>query len=207
MKRRSVLQSIIALPAIAAARATQKDLPAAKQQGLPAGPPLVPPGRNETPNTPVVPADETAAAISRTFNPDQLSALTNLGDLIVPSRNNCPGATQAGAAEFLDFLIGCSPNSRLELYRNGLDALNHAAEQKFGKSFGMLTSVQADAFLSPLREPWSFRRANDDTVPAFLQAVKGDLLRATFNSRPYIDALSQTRRPRNASDFYWRTIE
>jgi hypothetical protein len=209
MKRRFILKSIIALPAVAVVKppqTTQQALTAAREKGLPVGPPLVPPGVSETPNTPVVPADEVAGNINNSLNPEQLSALRKLGELIVPSWNDIPGATEAGAAEFLDFLVGCSPKSRLDLYRNGLTALNRSAEQAFGKNFGMLDAREADRLLSPLRERWTFRSDYNDALLDFLQVAKGDLLRATLNSRPYIDALSQTRRPRNASRFYWYPI-
>ncbi len=200
MKRRSVLRSLITFPAVAAAQAT---VPA--QKGLPAGPPLVPPGITETPNTPVVIAGETADGVSLTFTPDQFSALNKLGSLIVPSWNGLPGASEAGAVEFLDFLIGCSPQPRLELYRNGLDNLNRGALQKFARNFAELDSEQAGTLLSPLHQAWEFH-AKDNDLLAFLQAAKGDLLRATLNSKPYIGALSQSRRPRNASAFYWYPI-
>ena len=209
MDRRSALKSLIALPAVGAAQKpdrSQKELTPAKENGLPVGPVLVPPGINETPNTPVVPADETAQNVNRTFSPEQLSTLTRLSELIVPPWNGCPGAVQAGAPEFLDFLIGCSPSSRLDLYRKGLDALNGSAHEKFGKDFAMLEPKQADALLWPLREPWQFPSSNGDTLRAFLEAVKSDSLRATLNSREYIDAISQTHRPRNASRFYWNPI-
>jgi gluconate 2-dehydrogenase subunit 3-like protein len=209
MHRRSALKTLIALPATAAAQKTdtsEKELTAAKENGLPAGPPLVPPGINETPNTPVVPADETAQNVNRTFNPEELSTLAKLSELIVPSWNGCPGALEAEAPEFLDFLIGCSPKSRLDLYRHGLDALNESAHEKFEKEFAKLDEAQADTLLSPLREHWEFTASNNDNLRAFLQAVKSDLLRATLNSRPFIDAISQTRRPRNASRFYWTPI-
>lgn len=209
MKRRSLLRSIVALPAVAAtvpASFAQQDVTAARDKGLPAGPPLVPPGINETPNTPVTPADETADNLVRTFSPEQIAALSKLGELIAPSWNGNPGAGEAGAAKFLDFLVGCSPRSRIELYKSGLDTLNHRSQEKFGKPFALITAGEADTLLAPLREPWTYRSASNDHFAAFLLAAKGDLLRATVNSRPYIDAVSQTRRPRNASRFYWYPI-
>jgi hypothetical protein len=209
MKRRSVLRSLVTLPAVAAARAAapaQKPLVLAQEKGGPAGLPLVPPGITETPNIPVIAPDETADSINRTFDQDQLSALSKLGELIVPSWNGLPGATEAGAADFLDFLAGCSAQPRLELYRNGLDTLNRKAQEHFGHSFAMLSADQAAMLLSPLHAAWEFSASKEDEFLAFLQMAKADLLRATFNSRPYIDALSQQRRPRNASGFYWYPV-
>jgi len=182
MKRRSVLQSILALPAAAAVTS-----------------PTTPVG--ETPNTPVVSPDDTADGLRRTFTVEQFAALRQLGELIVPAWNGYPGASEAGAAEFLDFLVGCSPQPRLDLYRHGLDALNRISHSKFGKPFADVDSQQAATLLAPLKTSMSM-----DELAPFLKAAKSDLLRATFNSRPYIDAVSQTRRPRNASKYFWYPI-
>lgn len=209
MKRRALLRSIVALQAVAVtlpAGPAQQDVTATRDNVLPAGPPLVSPGIDETPNTPVTPADETADNLIRTFSPDQIAALSKLGELIAPSWNGNPGAGEAGAAEFLDFLVGCSPTTRIDLYRNGLDMLNRHSQKKFGKAFALTTTEESATLLAPLREPWTYGSAGNDPFRAFLLAAKGDLLRATVNSRPYIDAVSQKRRPRNASQFYWYPI-
>jgi Gluconate 2-dehydrogenase subunit 3 len=209
MKRRVLLKALAGAPAAAAVQVTTNqtsDLTATRDKGLPTGPPLVPPGINETPNTPVVVADEVAATVSTTFNPGQFAALERLGEIIVPAWEGRPGATGAGAAEFLDFLIGCSPKDRVDLYCKGLDALNGQSVQRFGAPFAAISIDQAQALLSPLRQSPGPEAVKPDLLKTFLEAAKGDLLRATFNSRPYIDALSQTRRPRNASRFYWYPI-
>ncbi len=207
MKRRAVLRSIVALPA-AATLSAQQDVTAARDKGLPAGPPLVPPGIAETPDTPVIPADQTADNIVTTFSPEQMATLSRLGELIIPPWNGNPGAREAGAAAFLDFLIGCSPESRINLYKNGLDTLHYRSQERFGKPFAAISPEEADVLLTPLRELWTYGRASSgDEFSAFLLAAKGDLLRATINSRPYIDAVSQVRRPRNASAFYWYPLD
>ncbi len=210
MKRRSLLGSMIALPALVAQPPTtpaKQDISAARDKGVPAGPPLIPPGLNETPLTPVTPADQTSGSVIRTLTADQMGTLAKLGELIVPAWEGRPGASEAGAAEFLDFLVGTSPQSRIDLYRNGLDTLNRRSQDKFGKPFTSTAPAEADVLLAPLREPWTYRRAGNDDLGAFLLAAKSDFLRATVNSRPYIDAVSQTRRARNASRFYWYPID
>ena len=57
--------------------------------------------------------------VPRFFDPPGLAALRRLGEILVPGRQNLPGATEAEAAEFLDFLIGQSPPDRQSLYREG----------------------------------------------------------------------------------------
>ena len=186
MKRRSLLQSIAAIPTLAGVGPETL-----QQQQLNA----------EIPITPVVSAAETAKSLRRTFTPDQHYALSQLADLIVPTYNGLPSASECGAAEFLDFYIGASPQPRQDLYRNGLDILNRTAQSKFGQTFANINLQQANSLLAPLQDP----NSKDDLAP-FLRAAKVDILRATFNSRPYIDAISQTRRPRNASKYFWYPI-
>jgi hypothetical protein len=209
MKRRVLLKALAGAPAVAAAQAVAnqtKDLTATKDDGLPTGPALVPPGITETPNTPVVVADEVATSVMTTFNPSQRAALERLGEIIVPSWDGRPGATGAGAAQFLDFLIGCSPKARVDLYCQGLNALNAESVKRFGGPFAAVSIERAELLLTPLRQAAGPETVENDPLTSFLEVAKGDLLRATFNSRPYIDAVSQTRRPRNASRFYWYPI-
>ena len=115
MKRRSLLRAlVVSAPAVTFVPAAgNQGTTAARDKGLPAGPPLVPPGINETPNTPVVAPDQVADNVIGTFNPDQLAALSKLAEIIVPPWNGNPGAQEAGAANFLDFLIGCSSQSQI----------------------------------------------------------------------------------------------
>lgn len=187
MNRRLLLQSIVAIPAAAV---PDTPPPAVQLQINP-----------ETPTTPVVPPVETSKSLRRNFSPDQFYALTRLGEVIVPPYNGLPGAADCGAADFLDFYIGASPQPLPDFYRRGLDTLNRTSQSKFGQTFANISLQQATILMSPLLDP-----ASKDELAPFLRAAKSDLLRATFNSRPYIDAVSQTRRPRNASKYFWYPI-
>ena len=97
--------------------------------------------------------------------------------------------------------IGASPQPLPDFYRNGLDTLNRTSQSKFGQTFANINLDQANILLAPLRDP-----ASKDELAPFLRTAKSDLLRAAFNSRPYIDAVAQTRRPRNASKYFWYPI-
>jgi len=190
MKRRSLLQSIVAIPAVAAgAGGVAPETPREAQINA------------ETPITPVIPPVDTSQSVRRTFTPDQFYALARLADLLVPAYNGLPCASDCGAADFLDFLIGASPQPRPDLYRSGLDLLNRTSQSKFGQTFANINLQQATSLLAPLQDLTS----NDSLAP-FLRTAKSDVLRATVNSRPYIDAVSQTRRPRNASQYFWYPI-
>ena len=58
------------------------------------------------------------------FTAQQFAALRKLSDLLHPPANSVPGALEAKAPEFLDFLLGQSSADRQQLYRIGLDGLN-----------------------------------------------------------------------------------
>ena len=215
MKRRTVLRSLVALPGLVAAvppelAAQQQPPPEARQPGLPASAPTVPPtvspGRTETPNTRVTTPDAVAEPAPTTLNPEQLSALQKLSDLIAPSSEDVPGALEAEAAEFLDFLIGRSSEDQISLYRQGLDYLNAGARERFGKPFAALNGKEAQPLLAPLNSPWSPEEPTA-TAARFLRGARNDILQALFSSRNYISAISENKRPRQAAGFYWRNIE
>ena len=129
MKRRNFVRAIAA--ALPAAGVIEAQQPGANQSapGVPLNPAVgtQPPGRaasEELPKLePSVP-DVAADAMPRFFNAAQFSALERLSDLLMPPLAGAPGARNAGAPEFLDFLIGRSDEARKGVYTSGLDALN-----------------------------------------------------------------------------------
>src|SRR5438874_12001133 len=165
MKRRRFFQTLVVAPAASAVLAQQ---PAATQN--PAGRPPA----EEMPKLEASIVDQVGDPVPQFFDAEQLAALRRLGDLLMPSMNGAAGASEAGAAEFLDFLIGESPADRQQLYRAGLDALNAQAKTRYGKPFADVDAAQADALLAPLREPWTYD-SPADPLARFLVAAKQDL--------------------------------
>jgi hypothetical protein len=196
LKRRHVIQTILAIPAAAAL-----PLPAAAQ-ALP-GKSMLP---DDLPKTPTSAADIAGPGTPRFFTIQQLTALRHLAEIIAPATEETPGAGQAGAAEFLDFLIGSSQQDRSKLYRSGLDRLNAEAHRQYHQAFAELSMEQADVILAPLREPWS-SDGPSDPFAQFLLAAKQDVLTATVNSREWIQATSGRRRSAGGMGLYWFPIE
>ena len=92
MKRRRFFQTLAAAPAV----------PALLGQRAP----------DETPKLETSVPDIAADSIPRFFNPSQFAALQKLGDIVMPPINGAPGARDAGAPEFLDFIraLASAPN-------------------------------------------------------------------------------------------------
>ena len=122
----------------------------------------------------------------------------------MPAVKGIPGAVEAKAPEFIDFLVSESPGDRQESYRKGLDDLNRRAREKFGIAFSGTNKTQADALLAPLCEPWS---AQTDEFTGFLRAAKQDILTATENSHEWVRVMSKRLRSAGGVGMYWFPIE
>jgi len=146
------------------------------------------------------------------FTADQFAALRALGNLLQPPMKSHPGAVEAGAPEFLDFLISVSPADRQQIYREGLDGLNSQSKKKFKKLFADLDATQADAIVRPLLVviPWS-EDLPKDPVRHFLAQAHRDFRTATQNSREWAEAGASSGR-RGGRGFggaglYWLPID
>jgi hypothetical protein len=184
MKRRQVIQALLGTPALTAIPLPAQDMP----------------------KLTLAPADAVGDAVTRYFTPPQFAALRKLGDLIAPSAAGRPGARDAKAAEFLDFLLSQSPADRQSLYRGGLDRLQSESRRRYSSVFEELTAQQADTVLAPIHEPWTYA-APADPFARFLRQAKEDLLAATFNSREYAEAQTAAGRRAPGMGTYWYPIE
>jgi hypothetical protein len=140
------------------------------------------------------------------FTPQQFAALRKLSDLLNPPMNGAPGALEAKAPEFLDFLLSQSAADRQQLYRIGLDGLNAQSRKRFTKPFADVDAGQAELLLAPLRDPWTYN-APADPVAAMLRAAKDDIRRATTNSREWNLASVAGRTRGGGGGLYWLPID
>ncbi|MGH9660303.1 MAG: hypothetical protein ACRD96_17265, partial [Bryobacteraceae bacterium] len=69
----------------------------------------------ETPKLALHTAEAVADSRLRFFSATELAALRRLGELLAPAGEGRPGAGEAKAAEFLDFLLSESPPARQKL--------------------------------------------------------------------------------------------
>lgn len=194
MQRRRFVQ------AVTTASASAEVLSAQQPQSPPAAEPV---------KIATVPPESAAEPTARFFTPRQFATLKQCGALLQPAANGRPGASEAGAAEFLDFLIGVSPQPRQQLYRNGLDLLDAESRRLFNKPFPEITPEQADKILRPLIVPWTYDPPANPRQ-RFLTELRADIRTATFNSKEMsLVAATATRRRRGSGGPapYWFPID
>jgi hypothetical protein len=199
MKRRKFIQTLAAAPAVAV---PVKTAPLAQQPGGSGAPRP----QEEAPKLELATPDLAAEMTRRFFNAQQFAALRKLSDILMPPLNGLPGALDARAPEFLDFLIGASPADRQQVYKTGLDALNAQATKQFKKPFAEVDEAQANTLLAPLRQPWTYEPPTDP-LTRFLREVKQDVRTATINSREHATASSTGGRRGGGIGQYWYPID
>jgi hypothetical protein len=197
MKRRRFIQTLAAAPAVTVPVAPELF---AQQPASPSPP------QEEAPKLELTTPDLAAEMTPRFFTAPQFAALRKLSDILLPPLNGLPGALDAQAPEFLDFLIGASPAVRQQLYRAGLDALNAQAVKQFKKPFAEVDEAQANTLLASLRQPWTYEPPADP-LARFLWAAKQDVRTATMNSREYATASSAGSRRGGGLGQYWYPID
>jgi len=201
MKRRRFVQALFAAPAVPA---VVPELKAQQASGGPAGPPAP---ADENPKLELSVPDAAAETVLHFFTAAEFAALRKLSDLLAPARDGAPGALDARAPEFLDFLIGASPADRQQIYRAGLDALNAQARRRFAKSFAETNAAEADQLLAPLREAWTYDLPTDPAA-RLLWTAKEDVRTATLNSREWsLAAASAGGGLRSGTGLYWLPID
>jgi hypothetical protein len=209
MKRRRFLRAIAVAPiGVAVSTAARGQSPVTVPAAPPATP-VNPPLRTieDVPKIESTIPDAAAEMVPHFFNAGQFAALRKLCDLVMPALGGNPGALEAFAPEFLDFLIGSSPEERRRLYTTGLDTLNAQGAARFGKPFAEVDAAQADMLLAALRQPWTYEPAADP-VARFLQAAKQDVRNATMNSREWNLSTSAAGGRRGGGvGQYWYQIE
>jgi hypothetical protein len=158
------------------------------------------------PVTTIVP-DAIAAPEVRFFTEPQLGALSRLSDLLMPPLNGYPGALQAEAPQFLDFLVSASPDDIQQLYRSGLDRLNEDAKKKFDTAFAKLNDKQADAIVRPAFKPWMQWHPPTEPFGHFIANAHDDIRKATMNSEAWSQAAIAAGERTPGVGLFWYPID
>jgi gluconate 2-dehydrogenase gamma chain len=94
------------------------------------------------------------------FTASEYEVVERLAAIIIPS-DGTPGATEAGVAEFIDFMVASDPEAQYP-FRMGLAWLNAHSERIAGKKFLQLSGEQQMSVLEPLGFKDKARPGEDD---------------------------------------------
>ena len=178
--------------------------------GVPPPPAPVPWTLGLNPATPLprtVVADEVGITELRFFTAAQMTTLCKLAEVLLPPIGGKPGAIQAGAPEFLDFLIGVSSASRKQVYRQGLDWMEMQAQTRYRRSFAALDEEQAGSLIQPWLRTWMTDHPPSEAHADFINIAHTDIRTATVNSRLWSDAPTRGAQEATPVQLFWQPIE
>lgn len=209
MQRRDFVKAIVAATVSAKTVAAQQ--PVALPPQAPKAPAPEPWMRGllevkPLPMTPLAP-DAVAQTNAHFFTETQTATLRHLCEVLQPPYKSYPGAIEAGAPEFLDFLIGASPTDRQQMYQSGLDKLESEAHKQFQKPFAALDASESDRIIRPQLRAWVGDHPPSEPFPRFINIAHEDIRTATENSAAWSDAAQAAgQRPPNI-DLYWYPVD
>jgi gluconate 2-dehydrogenase gamma chain len=129
-------------------------------------------------------ADEKRAAngeyTPKGFTPHEFQTLRRLSDLIVPADDHSPGALDAGAAEWIDFMASNSPELA-GIFTGGFGWLDHETQRRYGVDFVDAKPDQQTAMLDAIAFP---KNAKPEAAPGvhFFNWVRNLVLDAYYTS-------------------------
>lgn len=141
------------------------------------------------------------------FNVQQAATLRRFAEVLMPPLKGYPGALEAGAPEFLDFLIGASPRERRQMYLTGLDRLDAEAKRLFGIEFAHTDKAQADKVIRPWLRAWMNDHPPTEPFEHFINVAHSDIRSATINSQAWNDAAVAAGKHAQGVDFYWYPVD
>lgn len=216
MRRRDFVKGIVAVPAAAKAALGQQSaapvMPSPQAAAATSAPLQVDTFRRQPINfkPPAVASlvpDAVAQTEARFFSDLQLATLRKLSDVLVPPLNGYPGALQAEAPEFIDFLIGASPPDQQRMYQSGLDRLNTDAKKQFGIQFTEVNAAQADQLIRPWLTTWIIDHPPAEPFTRFINLAHHDIRTATMNSRAWSVAATSSGERAPGMGLYWSPID
>jgi hypothetical protein len=151
--------------------------------------------------------DAVARADAHFFSSQQTLTLRRLCEVLVPPLKGFPGALDAGAPEFLDFLIGASPRERQQMYLSGLDRLDAEARRKFAAPFAKATNAQADELIRPWLRAWLSDHPPPEPYARFMNLAHQDIRMATVNSQAWSEAKLAAEGEVPGLDLYWYPVD
>ncbi len=141
------------------------------------------------------------------FTAPQMESFKRLCDLLMPPMGGKPGAREAETPQFLDMLIGQSPEPRKKVYSDGLDWIEAEAQKKYKLPFAKLDDGQASALLKPWLRTWMSDHPPVETNADFVNVAHEDIRSATFNSAAWAGSRSGVGQEGTPGGVYWSPVD
>jgi len=122
----------------------------------------------------------------RFFTPEEYATVERLADLVIPS-DGTPGAREAGASEFVDFMIDSDPGVQYR-FRYGLVWLDAHARRLHGAPFRELEEEKQKDLLGHLAYRDRFR-AGEEEGRAFFKLVREYTIMGFYTSKIGLEQL------------------
>ena len=111
----------------------------------------------------------------------EMATLEAIAAQLIPSDGNGPGATEAGAAHYIDRALGGALASTRDAYRTGLAAVDAHARAAQGAAFDRLAAAERDAVL---RDVETGNVPGFGDAPGFFNLVRTHTIHGMFGD-PY----------------------
>ena len=124
--------------------------------------------------------DQGAAYTPLFFTPREYATIRLMANFIIPADDNSRGASDAGAAEFIDYICGHSGNQG-GYYRYNLTWIDEEMQRRVGTTFAAATLEEQVKFLDVI----AFRKnstAQNSTVVDFFSYLRSMVVDAYYSS-------------------------
>ncbi|MBS1604614.1 MAG: gluconate 2-dehydrogenase subunit 3 family protein [Bacteroidetes bacterium] len=106
------------------------------------------------------PAEKKAATA---FSPDDINLLDDVGETIIPSTADSPGAKSAKIGEFMRTIVNdCYTENQQKAFTEGIGQLRQSCQAKYGKDFTSLSPDQKKEFVTALDKEAKALTSSDD---------------------------------------------
>ena len=122
----------------------------------------------------------------RFFSSEEYSLVERLAELIIPS-DGAPGAREAGAGEFIDFMVAHDTGVQAR-FRFGLTWLDAHSRRLHGRAFAQLGTDQQNEILERLAYKERHRRGEEEGQ-AFFRLIRDYTVMGFFTSRAGMEYL------------------
>jgi hypothetical protein len=96
-----------------------------------------------------------------TFTSEQMRAITEIADVIIPTTKSSPGAKAAGVGKFIPMMVNdCYPAKQQQSFQKGLSAFESRAKKTYGKSFALIPLAERKKMLTTLRQETIDQKTN-----------------------------------------------